>query len=56
MTERLAPIVKYGLPADQADRIVERHFIDTLTEEAIREAEFARLLRLAPSLSAALRR
>lgn len=55
MTERLAAIVKYGLPADQTDRIVERHFADTLTEKAIREAEFARLLRLAPTLGAILR-
>jgi len=56
VTERLVPIVKYGLPADQVDCIVERHFIAALTEKAIMEAEFARLLRLAPTLSAALRR
>ena len=49
-------IVKYGLPASQSEKLVERHFEVTLTERFIAEAEFARILREGPKLAAALDR
>lgn len=56
MTDKDDCIVKYGLPASQSEKLVERHFEVTLTERAIADAQFAHALRVGPELSAALGR
>lgn len=56
MTDHTEPLVKYGLPASESEKLVERHFERTLTERAIADAQFAHALRQGPKLSAALDR
>lgn len=48
------PLVKYGLPASESDRIVERHFLLAREKKLSEELAFARLLHAAPKLSAML--
>lgn len=56
MTDHTDRIVKYGMPASESEKLVERHFEVTLTERAIADAKFAHALRQGPKLRAALDR
>lgn len=56
MTDHTDPIVKYGLPASQSEKLVERHFEVMTLRRAAAEDEFAHLLRVGPALAAGLRR
>lgn len=49
-------IVKYGMPADDSERIVERHFAVALERRAFADAHFARAIAQGPKVAAALQR
>lgn len=56
MTDQADRIVKYGMPASESDKLVERHCEVATTRRAAAEDEFAHLLRAGPSLTRALLR
>lgn len=51
MTDHTEPISKYGMPASESEKLVERHFEVTTTQRAAAHDEFAHLLRVGPSLT-----
>ena len=56
MTDQSDRIVKYGLPASESEKLVERHFEVTLLGRAVADAVFAHALRQGPKLRQALNR
>lgn len=61
MTKRTAEdnsplIAKYGMPASESDRIVERHFVVMQERKLFRELHFAHALQAGSALSKALAR
>lgn len=56
MTDHTDSIAKYGMPASESEKLVERHFEVTTTQRAAADDELAHLLRVGPSLTRALLR
>ena len=45
---------KYGLPASEADKIIERHFVVNHERKLLDDLHFAYAMRVGPGLAAAL--